>query len=50
MSLGEQGKVSEALNCFKKALLIDKDYDIALISKKIAQDLIDSEQKIGKKS
>jgi tetratricopeptide (TPR) repeat protein len=45
LSLGEQGKVKEALKFFKKALSIDKDYDIAKISKDIAQDLLKSIKK-----
>ena len=50
MSLGEQGKVDEALDCFKKALQIDKDYDVAHISKKIAESLLNSDKTIHKKS
>ncbi|MEK0318957.1 MAG: tetratricopeptide repeat protein, partial [Nitrosopumilus sp.] len=42
LSFGEQGRVKEALKFFKKALSIDKDYDIAKISKDIAQDLLKS--------
>ena len=29
LSLSEQGKISDALKYFKKALLIDKNYDLA---------------------
>ena len=50
MSLGEQGKVDEALDCFKEALQIDKDYDVAHISKKIAESLLNSDKTIRKKS
>ena len=42
LSLGEQGKVKEALKFFKKALSIDENYDIAKISKYIAKDLLKS--------
>jgi len=45
LSLGEQGKVKDALKFFKKAISIDKDYDIAKISKDIAQDLLKSIKK-----
>ena len=45
LSLGEQGKVKEALKFFKKALSIDKDYDIAKISKDVAEDLLKSIKK-----
>jgi hypothetical protein len=39
------GRVKEALKLFKKALAIDKDYDIAKISKDLAQDLLKSIKK-----
>ena len=42
LSLGEMGKLSEAIKHFKKALSIDKHYDLANISKDIAQELLKS--------
>jgi len=42
LSLGEQGKIGEALKYFKHALKIDKNYDLASLSKEIAKDLLDS--------
>ena len=44
MSLGEQGKIKDALKFFKKALAIDKNYELAQISKKKALDLIKSKK------
>lgn len=44
LSLGEMGKLKEAINYFKKALSIDKHYDLANISKDIAQELLKSIQ------
>ena len=40
LSLGEQGKIPQAIENFKKALAIDKDYDLAKLSKDMAQDLL----------
>ena len=42
LSLGEMGKLHDAIKHFKKALSIDKHYDLASISKDIAQDLLKS--------
>jgi len=42
LSLGESGKLQDALKHFKKALSIDKEFDLASISKDIAQDLLKS--------
>ncbi len=42
LSLGEMGKLKEAIKHFKKALSIDKHYDLASISKDIAQELLKS--------
>jgi len=42
LSLGEMGELKEAIKHFKKALSIDKDYDLASISKDIAQELLKS--------
>ena len=44
MSLGEMGKVNEALSCFKKALVIDKDYDLANMGKEKALELLKSKK------
>lgn len=42
LSLGEMGELKEAIKHFKKALSIDKHYDLASISKDIAQELLKS--------
>ena len=42
LSLGEMGKLQDAIKHFKKALSIDKYYDLANISKNIAQELLKS--------
>lgn len=42
LSLGEMGELRDALKHFKKALSIDKYYDLANISKDIAQELLKS--------
>ncbi len=42
LSLGEMGKLQDAIKYFKKALSIDNNYDLASISKKIAQELLQS--------
>ena len=42
LSLGEMGKLQDAIKYFKKALSIDEHYDLANISKDIAQDLLKS--------
>jgi tetratricopeptide (TPR) repeat protein len=42
LSLGEMGQLHDAINHFKKALSIDKHYDLANISKNLAQDLLKS--------
>ena len=42
LSLGEMGELQEAIKHFKKALSIDKHYDLANISKDIAQELLKS--------
>ncbi|MBA4453437.1 MAG: hypothetical protein H2B05_00640, partial [Nitrosopumilaceae archaeon] len=39
-SLGEMGKLEDAIKHFKKALDIDQDYDLANVSKKRAQELL----------
>ena len=44
MSLGEMGKVNDALSCFKKALVIDKDYDLANMGKEKALELLKSKK------
>ena len=48
LSLGELGNLQEAIKHFKKALAIDADYDLASISKKLAQDLLKELQKKSK--
>ncbi len=42
LSLGEIGELEEAIKHFKKALSIDKHYDLASISKDMAQELLKS--------
>jgi tetratricopeptide (TPR) repeat protein len=42
LSLGEMGKLQNAIKYFKKALSIDKHYDLANISKDVAQELLKS--------
>ena len=42
LSLGELGKLSDAIGYFKKALSIDKHYDLAQMSKDTAQELLNS--------
>ena len=42
LALGELGKINDALICFKKALSLDKDYDLALISQDTAIDILKS--------
>jgi len=42
LSLGETGQLHDAIKYFKKALSIDNHYDLANISKKIAQELLKS--------
>ncbi len=42
LSLGEMGQLKESIKHFKKALSIDKHYDLASISKDIAQELLKS--------
>ena len=42
LSLGEMGKLQDAIKHFKKALSIDEHYDLAKISKELAQDLLKS--------
>jgi tetratricopeptide (TPR) repeat protein len=44
MSLGELGKLDYALTCFKKALTIDKDYDLANMGKQKALELLKSQK------
>jgi len=44
MSLGETGELDYALTCFKKALDIDKDYDLANIGKQKALELLKSQK------
>jgi tetratricopeptide (TPR) repeat protein len=44
LSLGEMGKLQEAIKHFKKALSIDKQYQLASISKDTAQKLLKSIQ------
>ena len=40
--LGRNWKTSRCIKTFKKALSIDKEFDLASISKDIAQDLLKS--------
>jgi len=40
--------VTDAIKHFKKALSIDHDYDLANISKKLAQDLLKDSRKKSK--
>ena len=42
LSLGEMGELKAAIKYFKKALSIDKHYDLANVSKNIAQKLLKS--------
>jgi len=42
LSLGEMGQLNDAIKHFKKALSIDRHYDLANISKEIAQELLKS--------
>ncbi len=42
LSLGEMGKLQDAIKHFKKALSIDNQYDLASISKEVAQELLKS--------
>ncbi len=42
LSLGEMGQLQNAIKHFKKALSIDHHYDLASISKDIAQELLKS--------
>ena len=44
ISLGELSKLDDALSCFKKALVIDKDYDLANIGKQKALELLKSKK------
>ena len=44
MSLGEMGELDSALVCFKKALTIDKDYDLANMGKQKALELLKSQK------
>ena len=44
LSLGEKGKIEDALKYFKKALSIDKDLELASISKETALKLLDSKK------
>ena len=44
LALGEQGKINDALKHFKKALSIDKDLELANISKETALRLLDSKK------
>ena len=44
MSLGEIGELDYALTCFKKALTIDKDYDLANMGKQKALELLKSKK------
>ena len=48
LSLGELGYLKEAIKHFKKALAIDQNYDLANISKKLAQDLLKDYKKKSK--
>ena len=45
LSLGEMGKLSEAIMYFKKALSIDQYCTLAQISKETAQNLLNSKSK-----
>ena len=44
LALGEQGKIKDALSHFKRALAIDKNYDLAQISKEKALELLKSKK------
>ena len=44
LSLGEMGKFNDALSCFKKALVIDKDYDLANMGKQKTLELLKSKK------
>jgi len=44
LSLGEMGEFNDALYCFKKALIIDKDYDLANMGKQKALELLKSQK------
>jgi tetratricopeptide (TPR) repeat protein len=44
LSLAEQGKIDDALKYFKKALTIDKNYDLAQASKKKVLELLKSKR------
>ena len=48
ISLREMGNLNDAIKHFKKALSIDQDYDLANISKKLAQDLLKNSRKKSK--
>ena len=45
LAFGELGKISTALKFFKKALTIDKDFDLAQISKEEALKILKSKLK-----
>jgi tetratricopeptide (TPR) repeat protein len=44
MSLGETGEIDNALSCFKKALVIDKDFDLANMGKQKALEMLKSQK------
>jgi len=48
LSLGELGNLQDAIKHFKRALRIDSDFDLANISKKLAQDLLKDTRKKSK--
>jgi tetratricopeptide (TPR) repeat protein len=50
LSLGELDKTEDALEYFKKALEIDRDYDLPNMSKKMAQEILKSRLKELKSS
>ena len=49
LALGEKGDIRSALTHFKKALDIDKDYELALVSKERAEQLLNLQKKSSKK-
>ena len=44
LALGEKGKLKDAVKYFKKALSIDKDLELASVSKETALKLLDSKK------
>ncbi len=44
LEINKLGKLDSALTCFKKALVIDKDYDLANMGKQKALELLKSQK------